>query len=374
MKLIVTLGATLPKYKHYYIIDDKKYFEFFSFLAVKKHFSIKDKDIIILGTQKTKDDLKDYISDYKLVVLPDDDIEFMFEKAVELIEKDTVLDITQSFRLISFAPFLAANVANTLGKSIDDILYAQVLDGKIPTKESCVFKFLSLKKYQDINDLTRVINSFIKSWYVEKIEIDEFNNIYEILLSISEKLLSNDINVINEIEELNNLIKVEKNIKFKFLKDYFELLQEEMNLIRNILLFEDYKKYFEFSKIYLKKNLLLQSLTYLFESVTAYLEYIADSKFLECKKNNRLVFKDNNNKYNWRNCLKSKFSRYGCGFKNMNRFVFRINNCKEFQLKLAKIDHLRNDSAHVFINGKKVDDMKNEIKELIDFFDGYFNG
>jgi hypothetical protein len=33
---------------------------------------------------------------------------------------------------------------------------------------------------------------------------------------------------------------------------------------------------------------------------------------------------------------------------------------------------MRNDSAHVFINGSKLKEFKEEIKSLIEFFEGYF--
>ena len=55
MKLIATLGATLPKHQHNYQIDNKTFNENFSFEALKKFYQIDDKDVVIIGTSKTKE-------------------------------------------------------------------------------------------------------------------------------------------------------------------------------------------------------------------------------------------------------------------------------------------------------------------------------
>jgi hypothetical protein len=149
------------------------------------------------------------------------------------------------------------------------------------------------------------------------------------------------------------------------LHSHLEKLKEEILKIQDALNSKESLKMYKFSKLCFEKNLLLQSLTLLFEAVSAYLEEIVNDKYV-CK-NKKGEFDKNSNKYQFRNCLKSKLigrREFSSCPKEWKRLLGR--NCEKFRKNFIRIDEMRNDSAHVFINGSKLKEFKDEIKSLID--------
>lgn len=121
------------------------------------------------------------------------------------------------------------------------------------------------------------------------------------------------------------------------------------------------------SEILFDKNMLLQSLTMLFEGVLAYLDEKTNPKF-ECKKGMEKYTKKSN-KYKFRNCLKSAI--YKIKYKSIPYIIKKnilIPNIDEFAKHLVKVDKLRNISAHAFIDTKKANLFKEDIKKEIYYF------
>jgi len=360
MKLIATLGATEPKFEHVYKIDSKEYSEKFSFLALKKHFNI-DK-VVIIGTKATKEVQREYIEGFEFIEIDENNLEDVFVKSTEILQKGDILDLTQSFRLLSFGALLGLEFSKNIGKAARGIYYAQVLHGANPVRESCEFEFVSLRRYEELSDLAREIVSFLESWYVGNVYLQEFENFHKNLLILSQKLLHNNIAV---SEELQNVLANIKNNRL--LKEHFDRLEKELLYIQRILGYrEDRQKYY-LAKKYFEKNLLLQALTFLYESVNAYLEFVTDKNFKICKKYKRIITKQDG-VYSWRNCLKSSLlSRKGC----QRLWFSNVPECEEFRAHLKKIDVLRNDTAHAFINESDTRNFRDDILQEIEFFGKY---
>ena len=166
MKLIATLGTTEAKFAHTNINDEYSYNEKFSFLALKKYFNIKNEDIIIIGTKQTQQKQKEYIKDFEFISVNADDFDDVFAKTIKTFENDAILDLTQAFKSIGYGALLSYIFSKTIGKRVKDIYYAQVQDNCNAGKNECIFKFQSIKRYEDIVDLVREINTFLRSWYV----------------------------------------------------------------------------------------------------------------------------------------------------------------------------------------------------------------
>ena len=369
MRLLVTLGATKPKPKHIYYINGKKFEnKRFSFEALKDYYNIEDKDVIIFGTDKTKEILEEEgLLNYSFKEVESGNLEGVIESFVNEIQKDDILDLTQSFRSISFGALISYSFSKNLGKNVKNIYYAQVRDGKNPARESTENDFISLKKYEDIVDLFREINLFLDSWYVVPDEKDETKIIHNNLKVISERLLVNNLEIDNEIKNILNEIE-RLNKKYPFLKVHLSKLQEELKKLESILSFKESLRLFKMSNKYFEKNLLLQSLTMLFEASLAYLDEKTENNFV-CRKGNQEYTKCSD-KYKFRNCLKSNLSsvRRNKPIKSFLKKFIAIKNLEEFARHLMKIDELRNDSAHAFINTKKLQDFKQDIKGELEFF------
>jgi hypothetical protein len=370
MKLIATLGTTPVKYTHQYFIDEMSYEVKFSFLALKEHFNIKDEEVIIIGTKETKNRQKEYIENFNFIEVNADDFDDVFAKAIKTFENNAILDLTQAFKSIGYGSLLSYMFSKGIGKQVKDIYYAQVQDNCNPSEKQCEFVFQSIKRYEDIVDLVREINTFLHSWYViNQQKEEEFKIIHNNLLEISQNLLVNNLNVdenVNELlKEINRLLEEEK---YGYLHSHLEKLKEEVLKIQGALNSKESLKMYKFSKLCFEKNLLLQSLTLLFEAVSAYLEEIVSN--YKCYKNKKQYTKESN-KYKFRNCLKSDL--IGNRKKNHCKDFWnnKIKNCDKFRKNFIRIDEMRNDSAHVFINGSKLREFREEIKSLIDFFDNY---
>ena len=367
MKLIATLGATKVTNKHIYKIENYEYSEYFSFLALQKHYNISNEKVYILGTKKTKETLGNYIQNFNFIKLQDNNLEEIFQKSVELVDDEDILDLTQSFRLLSFGVFLGVNFLNKKLK----VFYAQLQKSDCKySSEECKHNFIPLDKYLQIGSLAREINTFVSSWYVIENEIENFFVIHNKLNIISKKLLVNDVDIKEDLLSAKKNIKILKKDKFVYLNTHLDILDKELTKIELALLNpKDSIKFFRMSELYFQKNLLLQTLTMLFEAISAYLGDIVPKNY-KCKKYDKfLTLQDG--KYKFRNCVKNSL-RFP---KSCKKWWFKnLKDCEKFRENLLKIDIMRNNSAHAFIQGKALEDYKNEIKNLLLFFKGYING
>lgn len=368
MRLIATLGATTVTKEHLYEIDSKIYSVKISPIALKQHFGIRNEDVYIIGTKQTKEKLGFIIEDFNFIEINEDSLESVFETAVKYIRKGDIVDLTQGYRSFPFGVFLALNYSKIMNKDPKDVYYAQIQNITCNYRNDvCSHKFVSLKKYLEIGDLAREINSFVTSWYVVDYDIDNFESFKKLLENLSKKLLSNDLDVLGDIKELKKEITALEK-RYLYLNQHLKLLSDEIQSIQNSLLIrQDYRKFYSMAQMYFKKGLMLQTLTLLFESLNAYLAEIVPDDFY-CEKNKRKYYKNSKNKYAFRNCVKNLLrDQNACQMR-----IFRnLKNCREFRNKFRKIDEMRNDSAHAFINGKTLDNYYNEINLLLKFFGEY---
>jgi hypothetical protein len=190
MNLIVTLGTTPANHKHKYNINGKQYDELFSFLALKKAFDIDDKNVYILGTKQTIKKHASLIKDYHFMEVDETNLNEIFGKSIELFKDESIVDLTQSFRSLSFGTLLGFSFSQ-IDNNVKDIYYAQVKDNCNPGASSCEFDFVSLKEYEEAIELARKINTFTNSWYVIKGKQKDFKPIENNIAIISRKLLVN---------------------------------------------------------------------------------------------------------------------------------------------------------------------------------------
>jgi len=368
MNLIVTLGTTPANHKHKYNINDKQYEELFSFLALKKAFNIDDENIYILGTKQTRQKQEQHIAKYHFVEVDETNLNKIFGKSIELFKDESIVDLTQSFRSLSFGTLLGFSFSQ-IDNNVKNIYYAQVKDDCNPGKDSCEFDFVSLKEYEEAIELARKINTFTNSWYVIKGKQKDFKPIENNIAIISRKLLVNNLDIIDNLDNvLQEINKVEKD-RFDYLNNHLSELKKEIISLKKILtLNSEADKFFNMACLYFKKNLLLQTLTMLFEAVNIYTADIYWKK--SCKNQKGEFLKDK--PYKFRNCVKNKFLHIRKRENCMGKWNKKIKNCNKFRKYFLKIDEIRNSSAHAFIEDDKYEDYKNEINMLINFFQNYF--
>ncbi len=374
MKLIAVLGATSVNVKHRYKYEDNCFEEYFAFLALSKALDIKDDDIVVIGTQKTKELLENSLYGISHTVLKnfvqisdERDIDSMYKTCLELITADTVLELTQGFRHMPMTLLLAGiSSASMKNKNLKDIFYAIASKTDCnPAKEACEYEFISLQSYLDMANISTVIDSFCDSYFVPSINISypKFVSLQVALMSISKHLLGNNFpQAIVEILALQQLLTSLSQTTFETL---LQKLSEEIDFIATLSGRPDYIQLFYGSKKYLEKELLLHSVTTLFESVTAFIDAVSrlqNLEFISHDKRDKTVCKDLTDTYKRRNCLKKALE--GFVSKNKNHKVFD----QAFLSSLKKLDKLRNVSAHAHATEKSKDSYKQALSELLFYF------
>lgn len=363
MRLVATVGAGDFTKCHTYKLKKNELKEPLSFLAAAKFYNIED--IVILGTEQTKESIRHILDEnpnIKMVVIDSMEIETVFKKSIDHIVKDTILDLTQGFRHYPMLTLLASILSQTSANSIKDILYAQIDNEDCkPNRSSCSYTFVSIYKYLDIANMARVINTFNSTLIVidQQIKDNEFRLLKETLESLSKELFANNfkeakikcekgISIIDEIINKNSL---------SFIENHLKELKNEIKKVKELSKPKESHTLLNFAEYFLKKDIFLHSITFLYESMVAYLDEKIKNK--NCDK----TFDKRNHEarkatvYERRNCLKKSLKR--CEYINA------IQNCKEFSKMLRNIDKLRNISAHAFSYESHQKDIEREIKETI---------
>ncbi|MCF6201101.1 MAG: TM1812 family CRISPR-associated protein [Hydrogenimonas sp.] len=361
MRLIATLGATPPKYRHSYQIENKKYETYFSFEAIKAHFSIDKKDVTLIGTHKTKEVLGEYIGSYVFVEVNENSLDEVFKVTIEQTQEGDVVDLTQSFRSLSFGALLGLSFSKSLSKRPKDIYYAQIDEsGCNPSLKPCSFVFVSLKKYDEMTDMARTVNTFLATLLVvDDVVIDDalYAEFISHLHSLSAAIFDNHFDkAIEHAKQLSEWIKNNKNeSSFAFLQSHLEALAKELHKILSCYKEHESQRLLFWSEFLLSKDITLHAITTLYESIVAFLD--EELKIEEC---NHYVDKRGKKReagiYQRRNCLKKKMD---------DCMKVKIPECKKLSEILYNVDKLRNISAHAFSNAKTSKDIASQISSAI---------
>ena len=135
-------------------------------MALAKALGISESDIVVVGTEKTAEMLRGRVDESVLKnfreINSNIEIDEFFKLCLELINDQTVLDLTQGFRHLPMTLLLSAITADTLnGKNIKDIYYAKTLNADCnPSKNVCEYEFVSLLLYLDMASIGSAIDSF----------------------------------------------------------------------------------------------------------------------------------------------------------------------------------------------------------------------
>jgi len=376
MRLIATMGASGIKQVHEYRINNQVYKSKLSFLALAEAYNIEDEDIVVIGTEKSKESIQpilDSRKNIKMVVIESSDVEDVFQKSLEYIAKDTILDLTQGYRHYPMLTLLASVfLQNNASKNIKDIFYAQIDNEDCqPFKDSCSYTFVSLLKYLDISNMVRIINTFNKTLLTLDYDVysQEFHKVKSSLDELTQELFSNNFeDSFKKAKDVEyKLLKIISDKELDIIKESLNSLCEEVQSIQSLKGEKESQTLLNVSEYFSKKGILLHSITLLYEAMVAYLDENVNNKDCNTFKNKKgKIVKSNT--FQRRNCLK----------KNLNdcsdsRYENKISKCQEFSRKLRKVDELRNTSAHGHTTGTYHEDLLTKIEETIKFLRDNFN-
>jgi hypothetical protein len=373
MKLIAVLGATAVTQKQRYTLESAVYEEYFAFLAIASALDIPSENITIIGTEQTKALLLEpqYAIPTAILdnfILSSDHVDELFETCLSLIDEDTVLELTQGFRHLPMT-LLLSGIAASSEKRLSDIYYAKTANPSCnPSKEVCTFEFISLASYLDRANLNAIIDSFCTSYVIPKLKISfkEFIPIEIKLHELSRHLLGNNID--QAIPSALKLKALLTPLHHSSISQSIKELHAEIEKLAMLSQRSESHRLYHGAHYFFEKNLLLHSVTNLFEAVLAFLdEYTRNEKIdlsYEDYKSHRTIRCSNEKKpYNRRNCLKKALKHFA--EKNPTHPVLGIAMHK----KLEVIDRLRNHSAHAHATEKSNESYKQHLADAFVFFD-----
>jgi hypothetical protein len=363
MRLIATVGANKLKHEHTYFLNKSSYTHTVSFLALAE--ALKITDIVLIGTQQSEESLQPLLEknpNIKMVKIDSDETATVFQKSLDHITKDTILDLTQGYRHYPMLTLLASVfLQNKPDKNIKNIYYAQILDNSCkPHQDKCKYRFVSLIHFLDIANMAKIINTFTNTLIVPdyKVVDKSFIDLIQSMEELSKALFSNNFQSSKEAAQHTRSIILEivsKN-ELSFLEEHLRNLDIELKKIQNLTREKESLTLLSVSEYFLDKDILLHAITVLYESMVAFL----DEK-LNIKSCNTYIDKNGNKKkadiYKRRNCLKKQLGN--C------RHIRNIHNCKEFSKALRQVDKLRNISAHAFTTETHNKDLEAEISKYI---------
>lgn len=370
MRLIATMGASGINQKHKYSVNGKVYESELSFIALAGAYSIDD--IIVIGTEKSKNSIQSILDkneNIEMVVIESTNVEDVFQKSLEYISKDTILDLTQGYRHYPMLTLLASIfLQNSSAKNIKDIFYAQIVDENCHAgKNSCEYTFTSLIKYLDIANMARIINTFNNTLLT--LEYDVYYDVFKVLRSsleeLTKELFSNNfIKSSKKAKKIElDIDKILKDGNLDIIKNHLDNLKKEVQKIQKLTSENESETLFNVSEYFLNKDILLHSVTLLYESMVAFL----DENLNNYKCNTVMTRRGEEveaNIFQRRNCLKLNM-----GNCNNSQYKNNISQCKEFSNLLKKIDGLRNTSAHAHTTGTYQEDLQEVLKNAIDFLE-----
>lgn len=361
MKLIATMGSKIEN-KVKYKLNDKVYEAYCSFLALKEHYNLKNDDIIIIGTKETKNAIKnakELIGEFELIDLDEfassNDSELLFsfidDKVANYLGNDVILDLTQGFRHHPISLFASAILSKYYRPK--EIFYAKDISGT-----NTEFEYINLINVLNNSNIAILVDTYIKNGGVAYIsnpskEVDKFINH---LSKLSKSLLVNQYKKV--IEKAKILNKFIDEFKKPSLNDKLNKLRNDINTLINLEKEPEYVQLLSLSKYLKDKDLLTQSVQFLFEGIQAFVEFYIlkvnpdftiEIKVWEkdrevsksVKISDDLIYK--RELYKRRNSIKKEFTKRSKNNRYSNIFGDKFN---KLQNMLITVDRKRNDISH----------------------------
>jgi len=296
--------------------------------------------------------------------IKDNNLDDIFEKILELLQHNDniILDITHGFRHQPIMAIFASTLSQFLNRQNLKIIFAKEV------KQYKEYTYIYLDDYIEITQISLLLTGFIRTFnFIPVNNMKLLNN--EIFENFSKSLLSNDLKGVEKNYQLlkNELIKLQENNELKHISNLLTKVKEELKLLEILPYLKSYQKYILLSKITIKKNYLIVSLAYIFESIREYCSYrfkdiCNNIKFSSHYQRNDNVMKTIGN-YKIKNKILNKYPK-----------LYKKNK-QEFQ-KVNKIYNslreLRNDLAHIN-QTKEFENIKQNIKEMISNVEELYN-
>ena len=325
-----------------------------------------DDEFIFVGTkcaitfQQTllKEDLKNKNVTFKEV--SENDLDEIFEAIYEILEDrdDVILDITHGFRHQPIMAIFASTLSQFLQRKDIKIIFAKEV------KQYREYQYVYLDEYIEITQISFLLSGFIKTLnFIPSKDMKLLNN--RAFEDFSKSLLSNDLLGVEKNYKIlqSEITRLKNDDEFRHIHKLLDQVSEELAIFSE---FDDktkaYKKYLELAKLTVKKNYLIISLAYIFESfreycVVGFTPVLKDIKLKKGYQTNTATMDTIGGFV--RNGKKNKIQqKYPDIYKNNKSIFDRVNTIYK------EVRDLRNDLAHIN-QTEEFDDIKKKLLGII---------
>lgn len=278
---------------------------------------------------------------------------------IEHKSEKIIFDITHSFRDTIIMSVISTFLSQTIYSLNTTIIYAKDVKKNDNIPEDFIYE--TLNDIFHTSNTALIVTTFLNTLKVPP--IDKESKIYKILNKFSIRLLSNQFSDIykDDIPNLLKFIDLNKN-KLFFIEPYLKQLKELLINIEYTKDKEIYEKFIFFSELFLEKNYLLHTSTYLIEAITYYI-----GKVLQDKEYINFDFSTYENQNKIVNLLKLTHSKDDFIFPNEYFIDINSPTFNQFSTLRDKVAKIRHNLAHINII-EQYGEIEKDLEELIKEF------
>jgi len=294
---------------------------------------------------------------HHFIEVEDDSLDDIFEKILELLQKEndeTILDITHGFRHQPIMAIFASTLSQFLDKKDLKIIYAKEIE------RFKSYKYIYLDEYIEITQISMLLTGFIRTLnFIPVSNMKLLNN--KVFEDFSKSLLSNDLKGVEKNYKLlqQELIYLKNNEDLKHITNLIKKVEIQLKPLAMFEPLSSFQKYILLSKMMVEKNYLVVSLAYIFESLREYcsyrFEYIcANIEFKDDYQRNDNVMKTIGN-YRKENIILKRYR---------NLYHLNKEEFKKVNRLYNKLRKRRNALAHINTTSN-FEDIKSDLIEII---------
>jgi len=297
---------------------------------------------------------------HHFITVEDDSLDDIFEKILELLNKEqgqTILDITHGFRHQPIMAIFASTLSQFLERKDLKIIYAK-------EKERLKsYEYIYLNEYIEITQISLLLTGFIRTLnFIPVSNMKLLNN--QVFEDFSKSLLSNDLRGVerNHLLLKEELLQLKENKELKHISNLIEKVDSELKPLEMLPFFEPYQKYILLAKMTMEKNYLIVALAYIFESLRGYCSYRFESLCVT------IEFKDDyaKNTAVMNTIMNFRQAKFGTEILKKYEGIYQKNKneFKEVRKLYEKIRKRRNALAHINTTSN-FEDIKEDLRVII---------
>ena len=315
----------------------------------------------------------------KYLIKDEKDFKFFFNLVDMAINEydEIIIDVSHGFRhlpILMIVDILIQNFKNS--KKIQKILFAKEIT-KHTREEKGLYEIIDLKEYLDIANISFILTAFEKNFTVANhITSEKYPELIKKINNFSNDIMALSLNNLFKKSAKQLIVELDK-INDISIKEQSQKIKNNIKELIDIDGKKRYETYYNLAKNLYEKNYILLSLALIYEGLRLYIKTSIKKTNQECEK---IVEKIEDHYRNdlyaigdfFKNLKWKDYSKYD---NKLNIAESQYNTIKKnypsnIEDLIDEVGKKRNNLAHANADKASYDDVKSDIKRLLD---AYYN-